>query len=195
MCGVLIDTSGTYTEKVEGIIKQIRIGILPSLSGGDTLVVMKIDSASYGWDNLIAEIKIPSSRQKAAGVKKTFADTLATFEPEAAKHTDISGALLYCNEYLKDLAPKSSRKVVIFSDMLEDLPRGTKRTFREDEFDDLSVAVVNTKRLSQDQQDPMAYRERMAEWEEKLKTNGAASFKVYMGTSQIKTFLESKHGP
>jgi len=188
--GILIDTSGTYVDQSPELLQQIRLVVLPNLRGGDQLVLMKIDSFSYGWDNVLTTLQVPHGRRDAAEIKRQFAVSLGELDLESSTHTDISGALLYCNEYLRNLDARVL-KMLVFSDMQEDLPEGLVRSFRESEFGGVRIAVVNTKRLVADQRDPESYRRRLDEWRDKIMQCGAVSFDVYMGPDKIRTFMEN----
>lgn len=187
--GVLLDTSGTYMDQSEEILQQIRLVILPTLSADDQLILMKIDSYSYGWENILAIIKIPKGRMEANNDKRLFSEKIGKLELKSSRFTDISGALLYCSEYMHNLNTKNN-KIMIFSDMKEELPNNVSRVFRRKEFNGIDIAVVNTKRLFGDQIDPEKYRGRMDSWKSSLIQHGAASFQVFMGTDKIKTFME-----
>lgn len=188
---VMIDTSGTYKDQITEILQQVKLGILPNISGGDHLVLMKIDSSSYEWSNVIAALDVPKSRGEAAHSKRLFSARLDEVTFSSARYTDISGALLYCNEYMVN-TDNSMRKMLIYSDMLEELPRNTSRAFRKDEFSGVDFVVVNSKRLLGDQKDPESYRKRMDGWRDKLVQHGAVGFQVYMGSGRVRSFLEKK---
>jgi hypothetical protein len=188
--GILIDSSGTYVDQAPEIIQQIRLVVLPGLRGGDQLVLMKIDSFSYGWDNVLTTLQVPQGRRDAAEIKRQFAVRLNEIKIESSRYTDISGALLYCNEYMRNL-DATVLKMLVFSDMQEDLPPGMRRTYREGEFTGVKIAIVNTKRLVGDQRDPESYRKRMDEWQEKIMQHGAVSFDVFMGPDKIRNFMEN----
>lgn len=188
---VLVDTSGTYTDQIPEILQQVRLVLLPPMSGGDQLILMKIDSFSYGWDNVVAILDVPASRGEAANSKRLFSSQMDEAQFERAKYTDISGAILYCNEYMRNTDCKT-RKILIYSDMQEELPPEVTRSFRENELEGMSVAVVNTKRLVGDQRDPESYRKRMDEWQAKMREYGATGFHVFMSPDKVRSFMEVK---
>jgi len=188
---VMIDTSGTYKDQISEILQQVKLGILPYINGGDHLVLMKIDSSSYEWDNVIAAIDVPKSRGEAAHSKRVFSAELDRVEFESARYTDISGALLYCNEYMTNIN-NPMKKMLIYSDMQEELPRNMSRGFRKDEFSRVEFVVVNSKRLIGDQKDPERYRKRMDGWRKKLMQHGASGFQVFIGSGRVRSFLEKK---
>lgn len=190
MC-VLIDTSGTYTDQGETIMKHVKLSITPQMRSGDRLVVMAITSNSYGRKNVIAEIQIDSSRHTAATQRREFASTLDAFDSWGSKYTDISGAMMYCSEYLRELRA-GRRKILVFSDMKEELPRGVTRNFSESEFEGYDIVVVNMKRLKSDQMSPEQYRQRMTSWGERLEQHGANSYQVYMGPERIQSFVQKR---
>ena len=54
----LVDVSGTYADQRPEVINVIRKGLLPRLTPGDTLVVIRIDSESYGKQNVEASMTL-----------------------------------------------------------------------------------------------------------------------------------------
>ena len=48
----LVDVSGTYADQKGEVVDVIRKGLLPHLTPGDTLVVIRIDDESYKKSNV-----------------------------------------------------------------------------------------------------------------------------------------------
>jgi len=187
----LVDVSGTYADQRPEVINVIRRGVLPHLTPGDTLVVIRIDSESYKKDNVEASMTLDVRPSKANAQKLQLASALDDFshKPMRAAHTDISGAMMLGAEYLRE-SNAGRRTMVIFSDMEEDLPRGVKRDMAADELKGVRVLAMNVKRLGHDNANPTAYRARLSNWEKQLTRHGAREFKVVLEPEKLADLLE-----
>src|SRR3954468_7770432 len=87
----LVDVSGTYADQRPEVVNVIRKGLLPRLTPGDTLIVIRIDSESYKKDNVEARMTLDVRLAKANAQKLQLASALADFsrKPLRAAHTDI----------------------------------------------------------------------------------------------------------
>jgi hypothetical protein len=190
---VLIDVSGTYADQKSETVKLIKGEILPHMLPGDTLLVVRIDSESYDRGNVEALVTLdrrPSHAQKLALARKL--DAFAV-RHESSKHTDIPGAIMLASEYLQEIAAGSST-ILLFSDLQEDLPRGTVRTLRPDELANTHIAAMNVKRLKGDTLDPEVFRGRLAAWEARLKNAGAVEWRTFMDASRLPEYLATIRG-
>ena len=187
----LVDVSGTYADQRAEVVNVIRRGLLPKLTPGDTLVVIRIDSESYTRNNVEASVKLDLRPSKANAQKLAFAGQLDEFarRPVRAPYTDIRGAMMLGAEYLRETGA-GRRTMIVFSDMEEDLPRGVKRELAPDELTGVRVLAMNVKRLAADNADPAAYRQRLGSWEKQVTSHGAKDFKVVLEPSKLADLLD-----
>jgi hypothetical protein len=187
----LVDVSGTYADQRPEVINVIRKGLLPRMTPGDTLVVIRIDSTSYGKQNVEATMTLDVRPSKANAQKLALASTLEAFSHKQirAAHTDIRGAMMLGAEYLRE-SNAGRRTMVVFSDLEEDLPRGVKRDMAPDELKGVRVLAMNVKRLGHDNANPTAYRARLANWEKQLTSHGAREFKVVLEPEKLADLLD-----
>src|SRR3984893_12146639 len=87
----LVDVSGTYADQKPEVVNVIRKGVLPRLTPGDTLVVIRIDSESYkqanvesGWTRDMRPSKPNAQRRQRTGTLDPF-----SHKPYRSTHTDI----------------------------------------------------------------------------------------------------------
>ncbi|TMB15054.1 MAG: VWA domain-containing protein [Deltaproteobacteria bacterium] len=187
----LVDVSGTYADQRPEVVGVIRKGLLPKLTPGDTLIVIRIGSESYTRANVEASMTLDVRPSRANAQKLALANTLEAFsrKPMRTAHTDIRGAMMLGAEYLRE-TNAGRRTMVIFSDMEEDLPRGVKREMAPDELKGVRVLAMNVKRLGPDNANPMAYRARLASWEKQLTSHGAREFKIVLEPEKLADLLD-----
>ncbi len=187
----LVDVSGTYADQKPQVVEVIRRGLLPRLTPGDSLVVIRIDGESYRKENVEASLTLDVRPSKANAEKLAFANKLEEFaqRPVHAAHTDIRGAIMLGAEYLRE-SNAGRRTMVVFSDLDEDLPRGVKRDLAPDELKGVRVVAMNVKRLAADNADPTAYRQRLANWEKQMTSHGAREFKVVLEPERLADLLD-----
>ena len=187
---VLVDVSGTYSDETEEVAKILKREVLPGLFPGDTLLLIRIDSESYQKENLEVLMTFDPRPSRANAQKLAVANKLDTFAATEtrSKHTDIHGALMLAADYLREI-DSGSRVILIFSDLREDLPAGTKRQLDESEFDGIELATVNMKRLNSDNADPRLFRGRIASWERSAMQHGAAGWRSLMDSSRLPDYL------
>ncbi len=190
MC-TLIDISGTYAEEKTNVAKIIKAHILRKMNLGDSLFFITIDSNSYEEENLKGHITLEHTPSKANRQKQAFASKLDEFAstPGQAKHTDISGALMLCADYLRSTGA-GRQAIFIFSDMQEELQQGLKREFTETEFDNVNIAAMNVIKLRQDSNDPEVYRKRLSEWGTRLTASGAKQWSIIIDSQKIATYID-----
>jgi hypothetical protein len=187
----LVDVSGTYADQKQEVINVIRRGMLPKLTPGDSLVVIRIDGESYKKGNVEAAMKLDVRPSKANAQKLAFAAQLDGFahRKTRAAYTDIRGAMMLGAEYLRE-SGAGRRTMVVFSDMEEDLPRGYKRDMAPDELKGVRVVAMNVKRLAHDNANPAAYRQRLAGWEKQATSHGAKDFRVVLEAEKLSDMLD-----
>jgi len=192
---VLIDVSGTYADQKPETVKLIKGEILPHMLPGDTLLVVRIDSESYDRGNVEALVTLDRRPSRANAQKLALARKLDAFAArhESSKHTDIPGAIMLASEYLQEIGAGSST-ILLFSDLQEDLPRGSVRTLRPDELANTHIAAMNVKRLRGDTLDPEVFRGRLAAWEQRLKSAGAVEWRMFMDASRLPEYLATIRG-
>ena len=187
---VLIDVSGTYAEEKAEVVRIIKREILPAMMPGDTLLVIRIDSESYQQDNVEALVSFDSRPSRANAQKLAASRKLDEFAASDTRsiHTDIEGAMMLGAEYLHELA-SGSRVMLVFSDMEQDLPAGTRRTIAEDEFEGIRVVAMNVKRLSGDAADPQVFRSRLSGWEDRVVAANAVGWRTFLDSTKLPDYL------
>ncbi len=189
---VLIDVSGTYADEKGEVVKILKREILPALVPGDTLLVMRIDSESYQKENVEALITLDQRPSHANAQKLGLARKLDEFTRAGGRssYTDIPGAMMLAAEYLREI-PSGSRVMLVFSDMREDLPDGSKeRKLGATEFDGIQVAALNVKRLASDNADPDRFRGRLGRWERMVTEAGALGWRTFMDPTKLPGYLD-----
>ena len=187
----LVDTSGTYHDQKQEVARWLGRAVVPKMEPGDSLTVLRIDEASYGNDDgVVLSVKIDVRPSAANNAKRQAAAALEAFaaEKRIAPWTDVSGAMMLGSERLKT-SGAASQVMLVFSDLVEELPPGTVRRFSNTELAGISVAAVRVKRLASDGRDPARYRDRLAKWETKTRASGATQWKVLQDPAQLEEFL------
>ena len=186
----LIDVSGTYADEKAEVGAILKRDVLPAMLPGDTLLVIRIDSASYEKDNIEALVTLDARPSRANAQELALARRLDDFAAQAAKseYTDILGAMLLGSEYLREIEA-DSRVMLVFSDLEQDLPAGARRQIDAGEFDGIQVVAMNVKRLDSDNADPEAFRSRLASWEGQMIGGGAAGWRTIMDATQLPVHL------
>ena len=182
----LVDISGTYSSEKGSVVNIIKAGILPEMIPGDSLYFITIDSNSYTKDNLITKLTLDYRPTKANQQKFTLSKKLDKFASGNARsrHTDISGAMMLCSDYLKE-ARSGTQVMIVFSDMFEELPAGVVRKFADDEFSGIDVAAMNVIKLNKDSTNPEVYRKRLKHWDERIVGSGANSWTTLLDATKI----------
>ncbi|HEY7724359.1 MAG TPA: hypothetical protein VH880_03440 [Anaeromyxobacteraceae bacterium] len=184
---VLVDVSGTYADQRQEVVRIVQSGLLPRMRPGDSFIVIRIHDRSYDRASVEASVTFDSQPSRANAQKLALAgklDRFARSEGRAARYTDISGAILLAAEYLRE-SRAGARSIVIFSDMKEELPRGSRRTLGPGELQGIEVTAMNVKRLAADNLDPAGYRNRLGEWGTRVTRAGAASWKVVLDPEEL----------
>ena len=187
---VLIDVSGTYADQKPEVARIVKRELLPSLVPGDTIAILRIDSASYEKENLEALVTLDRRPSRANAQKLALAKRLDAFaaREERSEFTDIPGAMMLAAEYLRETGAKS-RAILLFSDMQADLPPGAKRTFGEHEFDGVRVIAMNVKKLESDNANPDEFRGRLAHWEKDVTRAGAGGWETFLDAAKLSPYL------
>ncbi len=186
----LIDVSGTYADEKAEVGTILKREVLPAMLPGDTLLVIRIDSGSYEMDNIEALVTLDPRPSRANAQKLALARKLDAFAAEAVKseYTDILGAMQLGSEYLGEIEA-DSRVMLVFSDLEQDLPAGSRRQIAAGEFGGIQVVAMNVKRLNADNANPEAFRGRLASWEGQMLGGGAAGWRTIMDATQLPVHL------
>jgi hypothetical protein len=168
---MLLDTSGTYAlelKKAQGIINYI----LGSLNPGDSFAVARIDSGSFSEKDIIQKITFDNRPSVATNQKRVFAEKVDDFIKNVKKspYTDISGGMLQAVEWLNETNP-GKKKILIFSDMDEELAEGHVRDFQIP-LANFEVIALNVTKLRADIVDPRMYLDRLNDWRVKVESGG-----------------------
>jgi len=189
---VLIDVSGTYADQKPEVARIVKRELLPNLLPGDTIAILRIDSASYEQANVEALVTLDRRPSRANAQKLALAKQLEAFaaRDERSDYTDIPGAMMLAAEYLREAEAKS-RAIVVFSDMQADLPPGATRKFAKGEFEGVSVVALNVKQLERDSADPDRFRTRLAGWEQDVTRAGAGGWQTFLDAAKLAPYLAS----
>lgn len=186
----LADVSGTYAREKANIVQIIKAGILPEMVPGDSLFLITIDSNSYSETNLQTKITLDYRPSEVNIQKLAFSRALNDFAKDGttSQHTDISGAMMLCSDYLKD-TDSGNQMMFIFSDMAEELPAGVVREFSEHEFSNIDIAAMNVIKLNKDSLNPEIYRNRLKSWQEKVDAADARSWSTIIDATKIQEYI------
>jgi hypothetical protein len=174
---LLIDTSGTYALEVSKARKIINY-LLANMNSGDSLAVAKVESKSFSEKDIVAKVTFDRRPSQANLEKRAFNQKMEVFEKtiKGSAFTDITGGVLQGAEYLNEANP-GNKTIIIFSDMQEELGKGTVRDFAIN-LKGIRVMALNVTKLSTDNTDPRRYLDRLAWWEKRVKEAGATEWLV-----------------
>jgi hypothetical protein len=172
---MLVDTSGTYAQEMGKAAKIINY-LLATLNPGDSLAVAKVETRSFTEKDIVAKVTFDKRPSQATLQKRAFKAKIEEFSKEAkgTAFTDITGGLLQGAEYLNE-TKAGTKTIVIFSDMQEELGKGTIRDFPI-RLDGIRIVALNVTKLKTDNADPRIYLDRLARWEEKARKAGATDW-------------------
>lgn len=186
----LLDTSGTYSkelDKADAIINYL----LGSLNEGDSLAIMRIDSASFSEKEIIEQTTFDSRPSMANQQKRAFRQGMDKFmkEMEPAPHTDIKGAMLQAAQYLNETGA-GNRYILVFSDLETDLPEGYKRDFVLP-LDGTKVVALNVTKLRSDNVNPQEYLDRVERWNQTV-TKAGGEWEVMNNLDRLDNLLDER---
>ena len=172
---MLVDTSGTYAQELGKATKIINY-LLATLNSGDSLAVAKVETRSFSEKDIIAKVTFDKRPSQATLQKRAFKAKIEAFANEAkgSAYTDITGGLIQGAEYLNE-TKAGIKTIVIFSDMQEELGKGTVRDFPI-KLDGIRIVALNVTKLTTDNADPRIYLDRLARWEERTRKAGATDW-------------------
>jgi len=168
---MLIDTSGTYTEQLQKA-KMIINYLLSTLDSGDSFAVARIDSGSFSEKDIVAKVTFDNRPSVATSQKREFSAQIDSFirTVKGSPYTDISGGILQASEYLNETGA-GKRRILIFSDMKEEIKKGHNRKF-ELPIAGIEVIALNVTKLNSDNIDPLLYLERLETWKKRIIAGG-----------------------
>jgi len=174
---MLVDTSGTYAREMGKAAKIVNY-LLATLNPGDSLAVAKVESRSFTEKDIVAKVTFDKRPSQATSQKRVFKDKIHTFAKavKGSAYTDITGGLIQGAEYLNE-TKSGIKTIVIFSDMQEELGKGTIRDFPIS-LDGFRVVALNVTKLGTDNADPRLYLDRLARWEARVRKAGATEWVV-----------------
>ncbi len=188
----LADISGTYADEKKNMVNIIKAGIIPRLVPGDSLFLITIDSSSYDEENLKGKLTLDYRPSQANKQRIEFANVLDKFAQKktSAKYTDISGAMMLCSGHLKSTLA-GTQVMFIFSDMKEELKPGIKRSFNNDEFENINIAAMNVIKLNEDNVNPQVYRSRIKKWGKRILKHSAKSWNATLVPTDISDYIDN----
>ncbi|MDH5669158.1 MAG: hypothetical protein OEY86_14235 [Nitrospira sp.] len=174
---MLVDTSGTYAKEITKASKIINY-LLATLNPGDSLAVAKVESRSFTEKDIVAKVTFDKRPSQATSQKRAFKEKIQTFAGGAkgSAYTDITGGLIQGAEYLNE-TKSGIKTIVIFSDMQEELGKGTVRDFPIN-LEGFRIVALNVTKLRTDNADPRLYLDRLSQWEERVRKAGATEWVV-----------------
>ncbi len=172
---MLVDTSGTYAQEMNKATKIINY-LLATLNSGDSLAVAKVETRSFTEKDIVAKVTFDKRPSQATLQKRAFKSKIEEFAKEikGSAFTDITGGLIQGAEYLNE-TKAGIKTIVIFSDMQEELGKGTMRDFPI-KLDGIRIVALNVTKLGTDNADPRIYLDRLARWEERVRKAGATDW-------------------
>jgi hypothetical protein len=184
---MLVDTSGTYAREMNKASKIINY-LLATLNPGDSLAVSKVETRSFTEKDIVAKVTFDTRPSQATSQKRAFKNTIETFAKDikGSAYTDITGGLIQGAEYLNE-TKAGIKTIVVFSDMQEELGKGTIRDFPI-KLDGIRIVALNVTKLGTDNADPRRYLDRLARWEASVRKAGAAQWVV---VNDLENNLES----
>jgi hypothetical protein len=174
---MLVDTSGTYAREMNKASKIINY-LLATLNPGDSLAVAKVETRSFTEKDIVAKVTFDKRPSQATSQKRAFKDSVEEFAKgiKGSAYTDITGGLIQGAEYLNE-TKAGIKTIVIFSDMQEELGKGTIRDFPI-KLDGFRIVALNVTKLGTDNADPRIYLDRLASWEARVRKAGATEWVV-----------------
>lgn len=169
---VLVDISSDYANEMKKANTLSRY-LLANLDSGDSLAIAFIDNSSFTERNIIARATFDHRPSVAVGQKRALQKQLDAFIEGfevPSHHSDITGGILLARDYLRE-TQAGRKQLFILSDLHEDLPPWLKRDMAMS-LEDIAVIAVNVKRQRSDNNDPEAYQQRIANWQNKVEDSG-----------------------
>ncbi len=174
---MLVDTSGTYAREITKATRIINY-LLATLNPGDSLAVAKVETRSFTEKDIVAKVTFDKRPFQATQQKRAFKAKIEEFAKavNGSAYTDITGGLIQGAEYLNE-TKAGNKTIVIFSDMQEELGKGTVRDFPI-KLDGIRIVALNVTKLGTDNADPRIYLDRLERWKARVLKAGASEWVV-----------------
>jgi hypothetical protein len=174
---MLVDTSGTYTRQIDKAARVINY-LLATLNPGDSLAVAKVETRSFTEKDIIDKVTFDRRPSEATRQKRAFKAKIEAFTRgvHGSSYTDITGGLIQAAEYLNETRA-GNKTIIIFSDMQEELGKGTVRDFPI-KLNGIRIVALNVSKLGTDNADPRLYIDRLARWKARVLKAGATGWEV-----------------
>ncbi len=169
---VLVDISSDYAGELRKV-RTLSNYLLANLNSGDSLAIAFIDYSSFTERNVIARVTFdhrPSVTNRQKRMLQADLDAFIERFKVPSHHSDISGGVLLAADHLKELNA-GQNYLFILSDLQEDLPPWLNRDMPVD-LENIQVVAVNVKRQRSDNNDPQAYQQRLAGWQQRVEESG-----------------------
>jgi hypothetical protein len=187
---MLVDTSGTYAKEA-GKAQVIINYLLGTLQPGDSLAVARVETRSFSEKDIVAKALFDTRPSQANAQKRAFKEKIDQFikTVHGSAYTDITGALIQGAEFLNETGA-GKKTIIIFSDMQEELGKGTIRNFPID-LKNIRVIAVNVVKLRTDNVDPRRYMGRLDAWQKRVEGAGASEWRVINDIEHLDAILGS----
>ena len=174
---MLVDTSGTYAKEMNKATRIVNY-LLGTLNSGDSLAVAKVETRSFSEKDIVAKVTFDKRPSQATLQKRAFKAKIEAFAKsvKGSAYTDITGGLIQGAEYLNE-TKAGIKTIVVFSDMQEELGKGTIRDFPI-KLDGIRIVALNVTKLGTDNADPRLYMDRLTRWEARVRKAGATEWVV-----------------
>ena len=168
---MLLDTSGTYREELVKAEQIIRF-TLARLDAADAFAVARIDTGSFSEKDIVAKASFDDRPSMVNRQKRQFAEQVSAFVDRAdpSPYTDITGGMLQAVEFLNEKRT-GRKKILIFSDLKEDLMEGYMRDI-DVPLEGFEVIALNVTKLRSDNMDPREYLGRLDAWQQRVEKTG-----------------------
>jgi len=175
---LLVDTSGTYAQELDRA-EQVVNFLLGTLNPGDSLAVARVKSRSFTEKDIVAKATFAKDPLQANGQKRAFKERVSALKEKSkggSAYTDITGGILQAAEFLNETGA-GRKTILIFSDMQEELDAKTERNVNMN-LTGIRVVALNVTKLATDNVDPKRYYGRLELWEKRVKSAGAAEWRM-----------------
>ncbi len=175
---LLVDTSGTYAQELDRA-QQVVNFLLGTLNPGDSLAVARVKSRSFTEKDIVAKATFAKDPLQANAQKRAFKERVSALKEKSkggSAYTDITGGILQAAEFLNETGA-GRKTILIFSDMQEELDAKTVRNVNMN-LTGIRVVALNVTKLATDNVDPKRYYGRLESWEKRVKSAGAAEWRM-----------------
>ncbi len=169
---VLIDISKDYATELKQA-QALSNYLLGNLNAGDSMAIAFIDNSSFTERNLIARATFDHRPSVANQQKRQVQAQLNAFIERfrvPSYHSDVTGGVLLARDYLMD-TDAGTRYLFLLSDLHEDAPPWVNRDVTVD-LTGIQVVAINVKRQRSDNNNPQAYHQRLANWQQRVEEAG-----------------------